>query len=207
MRIAFSPILGFLTLVIVSLIYSCNMRCGPFPDKFKVIGLRWSTLQATYQDTISPDLVVSEIENDSVFYRNYAIRVYSVIKKYFSQKSFEIFPSAYACSPSEPSTIERIDSIVIRSDKDFDSENVAGKDLSALFDISYYDQWLGVYSNKMYLKDYLLTRPFVPIEFMLILREKPETELAHQFTVQYYQEGVSFDYFTFSTNPITILRD
>jgi hypothetical protein len=182
--------------------------CGPFPDKFKVIGLDWRNYQATYSS--DSGIILSEIENDSVQYNHYSIFISPRQLTYFSQitsnRSVKLIQSAYACSPIIPKTDEKIDSIAIVTMKDFDANHLSGSDLSDLFDVVVLDHAYGIYYEKYKLKDYVRTNPFVPSELTLILSEQPELTDDFEFQVKYYQNGEN-DYFEFSTNKIVILRN
>ena len=201
---------GSLFLFIIGLA-SCESDCGPFPNKFKIIGLDWHNYNATYTDTPDTDLMLNDIENDSVVFNEYSILIVPIQETYFAQnfnnRKYKLITTAYACSPLIPETDEKIDSIVIKSTKDFNENYPSGSDLAALFDVVVRDLSNNIYDKKFSLKDYLGTNPSIPNELALILREQPDLETDFEFLVQYYQEGIDNDYFEFTTNKIVIQRD
>ena len=166
--------------------FSCD-TCGPFPNKFKMIGLDWFNYKAIYSDTASTRLKLLEIANDTV--------------------DFSLINSAYACDPAIPQTDEKIDSIVITSAKDFDINHPSGIDLSDVFDVVVLDDANGIYFEKYTLDDYLDTNPYVPNELVLVLNKQPDLTTDFQFLVKYYQNGIDYDYFEFVTDKIVIDRE
>ncbi len=202
---------GFLILILFGL-FSCEDKCGPFPNKFKIVGLDWGNLKAIYSDTADTRLLLSDIENDSVYYSEYSIfispRQETFYAQYSQKWSFSLIQSAYACSPVIPTTDEKIDSIVILSESDFKLNHSSGQDLSDLFDVVVLDHVNGIYHEKYNLKDYLATNPNVPSELTLILKEQPDLTTDFEFLVKYYQNGIADnDFFEFMTNKIVIKRD
>lgn len=202
---------GFLIFILFGL-FSCEDKCGPFPNKFKIIGLDWVNFKAIYSDTADTRLLLSDIENDSVNYNEYSVLIVPRQETYFAQNArknnFSLIQSAYACSPVIPTTDEKIDSIVILSESDFKLNYSSGKDLSDLFDVVVLDHANGIYHEKYNLKDYLATNPNVPSELTLILKEQPDLTTDFEFLVKYYQKGIDDnDFFEFTTNKIVIRRD
>lgn len=176
-----------------------------------MIGLDWHNYQAIYSDTASTRLKLLEIANDTVDFNMYSIDIIPRQETYFAQNmnkwSFSLINSAYACDPGLPQTDERIDSIVITSTKDFDNNHPSGAELSDLFDIIVLDYANGIYYEKYTLNDYVETNPYVPNELVLILNKQPDLITDFQFLVKYYQNGIDYDYFEFSTDKIVINRE
>ena len=191
-------------------VLSCN-DCGPFKDRFKLKGLNWSTQEVVYTDTAIYKLQVFPITNDSVIYDRYAIQILPDVEYYFAQHmdhlNFSLINSAYACSPAPAITEERIDSIVIVSSKNFDATHLAGTNLAALFDVIIFDEANYIYEEKYPLVDYLLTKPDVPNQLILILNSKPGQTEEFQFTIKYYQKGIDIDYLEYVTDPVVIMRE
>jgi hypothetical protein len=204
-------IAGYFFFLIAGLI-SCEEinECGPFPDRFKVTSLDWINYRAVYSDTAAIPLFLSEISNDTVGYNEYSIFIAPRTETYYSMiqksNSFGLISSAYACSPVIPTTDERIDSIVIICNRNFDSHHPAGHDLSGLFDMVVYDQVNNIYYDKYDLTEYIETKPSVPDEMTCILKSPPDQTTDFEFTVKYFQDGIDFDYFGFRTNKIVIKR-
>ena len=130
---------------------------------------------------------------------------------YFAQntnhRTFGLVKAAYACSPVEPKTDEKIESIVLTSTKDFNANYPSGSDLSELFDIVVVDHSNYIDDRKYSLTDYIESSPFIPNELILILREKPQLTTDFEFLVKFYQDGIDNDYFEFSTNSIVIKKE
>lgn len=200
---------GFLIMFLIG-IFSCD-KCGPFPNKFKISGLDWFNYSAVYSDTATTRLMLSEIANDTVDFNMYAIVIKPRQETYFAQHSsrwsFSLINSAYACSPGIPQTDEKIDSIVITSAKHFDFNHPSGTGLSDVFDIIVLDDANSIYYEKYTLKDYLDTNPYVPNELVLLLNKQPDLTTDFQFLVKYYQDGIDYDYFEFTTDQIVIERE
>ena len=190
--------------------FSCD-TCGPFPNKFKMIGLDWFNYKAIYSDTASTRLKLLEIANDTVDFNMYSIDIKPKQETYFAQHSsrwsFSLINAAYACDPAIPQTDEKIDSIVITSAKDFDFNHPSGIELSDVFDIIVLDDANGVYYEKYTLNEYIGTNPYVPNELVLVLKEQPDLTTDFQFLVKYYQNGIDYDYFEFVTDKIVIDRE
>ncbi len=199
---------GFLLTLLIGL-FSCD-TCGPFPNKFKVVGLDWLNYQAVYSDTSQMRLSLSEIVNDTVDFEKYSIHIKPKQETFFAQNcnrsGFSLIPSAYACDPALPHTDETIDSITINAAKDFDTTHPAGSDLSDLFDVIVLDYTNNIYYEKYALIQYLQTTPYVPNELVLILTEQPDVTTDFEFFVKYYQDGIDYDYFEFLTDKIVIRR-
>jgi hypothetical protein len=205
---------GYILLFIIGLI-SCETNandCGPFPSKFKIIGLDWVNYKAIYSDTADTRLILSDILNDSIVYNKYSIFISPRQETYFAQSSnnwsFSLMQTAYACSPVIPETDEKIDSIVIVSTKDFNVNHPSGSDLVDLFDVVVLDPVNHIYYEKYSSNDFIKSNPYVPKELTLILREQPDSTTDFEFTVKYYQNGIdNNDYFEFKTNKIVIKRN
>lgn len=199
-------ITGYFLIMVIGLI-SCE-KCGPFPNKYKVVGIDWNLYSAVYSNNTEDKLILSEIINDTIYYNLYSIFITPRTETYYAMfqrnNTLGLINSAYACSPVIPTTDDRIDSILIISDKDFDSTHLAGADLSELFDIVVIDQTNNIYYEKFKLYDYTSTKPYVPNEMTLILNSPPSLISNFEFTIKYYQDGIYKDYFEFKTNSIVI---
>jgi len=186
---------------------SCE-KCGPFADKFKVVGLNFATMHSNYDVNKEWKLELSEIENDTIIYNAYSINISPRIIAFFSLNRncqiFKLVNTAYACSPGILGTDERIDSIVITSQSDFSEDYAAGTDLSELFDVVVLDESNSIYFDKFKLSDYISTKPFVPNSMALILNRPPIKSKGFEFTVKYFQDGIDFDFFEFETEEVFI---
>lgn len=105
--------------------------------------------------------------------------------KFYSKVNpqFEIFPSAYACSPAEPSSEERVTNISIIANQDFDSLHLAGSNLKELFYIS-----RRYNSSTFSIEEYLKTNPKVE-ELEFKLAAAPDIQKEIQFTVIFQYNG------------------
>lgn len=208
----FVLLIGFLFTFFLGLISCEDDNCGPFANKFKTVDLDWRTLKAVYSDTAASKLILTEIENDSVYYELYSISIFPLTESYFAQNtnnwSFNLIQSAYACTPPIPSTDEKIDSIIIVSETDFDINHPAGTDLSGLFDIVLSDYSQDLRQERFSLDDFLTTNGIVPSELSLILNGQPDETSEFEFLVKYFQDGVDDnDYFEYMTDKVTIKRE
>lgn len=203
---------GYILIIIIGLL-SCINKCGPFPDKFKVTKIEWYVCKSVFYDTanINVRLVHSSIMYDSVDYNEYSVWMTLIPQTYFSLvnkiNSFSLINSANACSPRDPTTDEKIDSILIFCEKDFDENHLAGDDLSDLFDVVVIDEVNNIYNAKFALTEYLDTKPSVPFEMTLILRNPPAATTEFEFNIKYYQDGIDQDYFEHKTNKVVIRKE
>lgn len=199
------------TIIFMFSLVSCE-KCGPFADKFKVVGIDFSTISAVYDETAEWELERSEIKNDTVKHNFYSILIEPRIEAFFSlnkrTKTFNLINSAYACSPGYPETDEKIDDIIITAQLDFNEDYPAGDNLVDLFDVVVLDEANSIYYDKFTLSDYLSTKPSPPLNSMtLILNQTPDKSKRFAFKVEYFQDGIDVDFFEFETEPIFIKID
>lgn len=152
-----------------------------------------------------------ELENDSVVFDSYSIMIVPKKEAYFAQNSenwnLNVIQNAFACSPVMPSTDERVERIVIKSETDFDRNHPAGIDLVDLFDIVVLDYENKIYHQKYTLIDYLNITPTVPDEMILILKGQPDLTSDFVFFVEFYQQGANlYDFLEFKTNSVVVKR-
>lgn len=205
-------ILSVYFIILITGLVSCEIinPCGPFPDKYAVSSLDWQLYSAIYSETEDMKLNISELETDTVDYREFALKIVPYYQTYFSKNQsnapFEFLTSAYACSPVDPTTDDIIDSIKIFCTSDYNSDYQAGTDISGLFYLIVYDQSGNINFQRFGLNEFTSSRPTVPTEMFLMLKESPDAMKEIEFNVKYYQEGKEMDYFEFKTNKITIDR-
>lgn len=202
----------FITSYIIFLcfgIISCE-DCGPFPDSFKVTDLEWKTYEGIYTETPNNDLNLSEITQNSVLYNKFSIFIEPRKETYFSvinkTNSINLISSAYACDPVPPKTNDNIENIEIFTNKDFNSNHLIGENLAEIFDVIIYDSENEIYYEKYDLLTYLISKPKVPTEMTLILKDSPIETSDFKFTVKYYQNGKDINYREFETNSIEIRK-
>ena len=204
--------IDFLIVIYISFlilgVISCGDDCGPFPDRFKVNSLEWNVYEINYSEENGTDRELSEINQNSTVFNQYSIKITPQKESYYSlrnkSKSFNLINSAYACSPPLPKTNDRIETIEIYSNIDFNPGYLKNNNIINLFNIIVLDIEKYIYYKKFYLKDYLLTKPTVPTEMILTLKEPPLSNSVFEFTIKFHQNGKDNDYFEFITNPIEI---
>jgi hypothetical protein len=188
-------------------IVSCE-PCGPFHDSYKVVDLNWKTYNATYIEAPNNELNLSEITENSVLYNKFSIFIEPQKETYFSVineiNSINLISSAYACDPVPPKTNDNIENIEIFANKNFNSNHLIGENLAEIFDVIIYDSENEIYYEKFDLVTYLISKPKVPTEMTLILKESPIETSDFKFTVKYYQNGKDINYLEFETNFIEI---
>ena len=196
------------TLILFLGIISCGDDCGPFPDSLKVNSLDWKTYKINHSGVTGTYLELLEINENSVLFNEYSIKITPEKESYFSLRSefnsFSLINSAYACDPVPPETTNKIENIEISSNIDFNLEYLKNKNLTSLFNIIILDNEKDIYYEKFDLKEYLLSNPKVPTEMILILKEPPLNTSDFEFTIKFNQDGKDNDYFEFTTNPIEI---
>ena len=186
-----------------------------YPDKYKIISLDWTVDSVSYSySTFSGDTVIDKIDfsplvQNSVLYSHYGISTLSRMGGYRSSSRNKIntsnfINSAYACSPVEPTTDDRIRDIKIFSKRDFNSEYPAGSNLAPLFDIIVEPDLSSYRKLKWDLTKYLLTRSIPSRLMVLVLKESPEVTADYTFEIEYYQDGKDLDFFEFTTRSVEI---
>lgn len=189
-------------------LFSCNDNCGPFANKYRVVGLEWNVLRANF---VESSVTLEELETDTVDYYQFAIDIRPKTETYFafdqSQKHGAILASACACSPVPPTTNQRIDSLVILTDKPFNANHKVGTNLADLFDVLVTDDANAIYQETYDLNTYIATRPMIPRQLALLLKQEPEESEAFQFKVLIYQSDLDKkDVFDFTTQNVFIKR-
>jgi hypothetical protein len=190
---------------------SCNtptdLNCGPFPDKFRVTDFSTSIKKVTHYDSSTRSIQLSEIQSDSIQFDEFAIDMYPVTEVFFSSVfdkiNFQFIQSAYACSPIDPVSDDKILDIQIYSDKDFSDEYPAGENLAELFEV--YALYMREGPRRINLIDFIAEEPNAPDQLILLLQSGPSEASEIQFTVRYLQDGEKLNEFEFTTKPITII--
>ncbi len=202
------------------IISSCD-ECNPSPDKFKISSLNSEMLQINILNEIykteSLEVVMykiklSEIESKNVSYKEYSIRMSAEMKTYFAYKGITLknifIERSYACSPATPTTDEKITNIEIFANKDYNSSNKAGQNISHLFDVLVLDyNNSSLYYTKFDLKEYINSNPIIADELIFILKEAPENTSNYKFEIKYYQDGIDLNSYNFETNEIEIRKN
>jgi hypothetical protein len=116
--------------------------------------------------------------------------------------NFQFIQSAYACSPIDPASDDKILDIQIYSDKDFSTEYPSGKNLAELFEV--YALYMRESPRHVDLIDFITEEPKAPDQLILLLKSGPSEASEIQFSVRYLQDGEKLNEFEFSTQPIAI---
>jgi len=202
-------ILGFFILISLITAFSCQ-KCGPFPDKYKVINAEIEMVSISFDTLNTPRLIVTELGSDSINYIDFGIVLEPVIENYFSYyqnlNSFSFIHQAYACSPVEPSPINQVLNIEIFTNKSFDVMHPKGSNLAEYFDVYVEDEQGGDGVQKLSLNEYLKTKPFVSYRLVLDLKTPPDHNESFSFTLVYTQEGSSVKSLTLQTATVTIIK-
>jgi len=194
------------TFITISCDAPTDLDCGPFPDKFRVTDFSTSIKNVTYYDSSSWSVQLSDIQGDSIQFNKFAIQMYPVTEVYFSSVlerfNIQIIQKAYACSPIEPASDDKILDIQIYSDKDFNAEYPAGENLAELFKV--YALYMRDGSRRVDLVDFISEEPNAPDQLILLLSSGPSEATEFLFSVHYFQDGEKLNEFEFTTDPITI---
>lgn len=140
--------------------------------------------------------------NDSILYSNLIITL-SFSGQHYTKvpKSFDLFPSAYACSPVEPYTEERITDIIITSDVDFDETHPAGSDLKDYFEVYPY-----LSGNAATVSEYLNREPNIE-NVQLHLNTAPDDTKNITFTITYHFEGKLVQKLSYETTSVNLVSE
>ncbi len=183
---------------------SCE-KCGPFPENFKVAGFDFDNVSATFSETDEPKLAFSEISNDTILYNLFSVLIETKAEAIVHvDPTFNLINAAVACSPTIPRTDEKIDSILITTNQDFDETHQSGTNLHALFDIVVFDEANNIFNEKYTLINYIETKPFIPNNMFLILNSPPETSMHVEFTIHLFLDGIDIDFFEIKTKKVFI---
>ena len=189
-------------------ILSC-VKCGPFPDKYKVIDVKIEPVSVDY-DTAGLTLpVLTELDTNPVHYTQFGLLLNPITQTYFSSNfypnSFGIINSAYACSPVKPYTDDYITNIEIYTDKDFDAKHSKDDNLAEYFDVFVADNQTNTVLKKD-LISYLKSKPTVPHQIVLQLNTPPVKDTSFVFTVIYTQKGVALGSVNLETEVVRLIR-
>jgi hypothetical protein len=190
-------------------VISCE-SCGPFPDSLRVTDLDWKIYEGIFIEAPNNELNLSEINENSVVYNTFSIFIEPRKETYFSVinkiNSINLISSAYACSPLPLKTNDNIENIEIFANKGFNTNHPIGENLAKIFDIIIFDSENDIYYEKFDLETYLISKPKVPTEMTLILKDFPIETSDFKFTIKYYQNGKDVNYLEFETNSIEIRK-
>ncbi|MDG5768295.1 hypothetical protein QA596_12595 [Balneolales bacterium ANBcel1] len=166
-----------------------------------------SIKKVTHYDSSSISIQLSIIQSDSIQFDEFAINMYPVQEYFYSSVfykiNFQFIQSAYACSPIDPVSDDKILDIQIYSDKDFSDEYPAGENLAELFEV--YALYMREGPGRINLIDYIAEEPNVPDQLILLLQSSPSKTSDIQFSVRYLQDGEKLNEFEFTTEPVTII--
>jgi hypothetical protein len=202
-------IVSYLVFLCLSII-SCEDECGSSPNKFKIKSLKWQTFQIENTEE-KYNIKFYEIEDKSVSYKKFSIKINAEIDTYYSNNIFSpkniFIRSAYACDPALPTSDETITKIEIFANNDYNKHYKSGKDISNLFDILVVSNTNEFYYDKFDLNEFINSKPNVANELVLILKEAPENTSNFKFEIKYYQDGIDLNNYNFETNEIEISKN
>ena len=209
MRTKIALIFILITVSIVSCVKDDDGCGGPFPNLFKVTGIDWeSGLAEQITTAYDTSYKVINIE-DTIPYNNFGIVAKLTTELFYgSSNRFSFFPSAFACSPAEPSPADTILGINVITNQDFNEKHSKGTDVSAFFNVFtrvYTDQDWG---NKKLLSLYEFNRSnsLAPRhELFLLLKGIPTSEINRSFTVKIKLKGETLRIEEFTTDKVLIL--
>jgi hypothetical protein len=166
-------------------------QCGPFDNRFLSTGLSINTLKIRSYDSLTGRFDFAYLNLlDTIPYEKLTLRLMSEKKFYIATSlhqrcTFSIFSEAYACSPPIPYSDEKVDNIIIKSNKDYDQTHISGDNLADLFEIVIVDNFNSIHNNRMSLKAFLALRPNTKDELYLLLTKAPEKTDDFIFQIQY----------------------
>lgn len=195
-------------LLINSLIGCSKASCGSEDVGFlKVQTFDFEMLPNIEYNTVVYDDTLMSKNQDSISYLNYGIKLNAITEHYYAANkfSFQLFASAYACSPVPPIIEDNIDSITIVSDNSYDYKHVANANLTDLFNITY-EYLYGKPNETMPLNEFLATNPKVPNQMVLKLSSAPDVITSSEFTLNIYLKGSTTNKFTYKTPKVKIIK-
>ncbi len=191
---------GLLSVITLSsIINSCGKlggaTCGR-KDRFSDYKYHANQISGTLRAVIGSDeediRTHSYTYNELIFKIGFSGQHYSCISP-----TFDLFPSAYACSPPEPYSDEKITDIIIISNEDYDETHPAGTDLKDLFEVQSSN------GNRSTVSEYLQKQPKIEyIEFKLA--KAPEEKKTHTFTITYHYAGKLMQELSYQFEPVQI---
>jgi hypothetical protein len=178
------------------LLVACE-NCGPFPDRYKLKSMTLNLCLASFDTEHGYLFLTHEVPDNPIRYSEVGLQLVLAADVYFSANrhfpKLGLIETMVACSPNEPTTGERIDSIVITSDFMYSEQFKAGANLAPIFDVVVTNSFYGIHFEKYDLLAYLKTKPVVPQEMVFLLKTAPASSGKHRFTIKYYQNGVDID--------------
>lgn len=191
-------ILGFI-MILSTLAPSCGSSCG----RGDYDGLSKFYTTELFGRVYDNHFEAGKVSDTSVIRFDYLRINLRFTGKYYSNvmNNFSLFPRAYACSPAEPFSEEKVTSITITANKDYDSLHPAGSNLNDIFYVN-----RSYYGSKYTIEEYLKTIPNVQdLEFSLI--SAPDIQQEIQFIITYQYDGrlvkvLKYDTPTFIISPI-----
>lgn len=138
-----------------------------------------------YGKTIDRTAKSQELNDTSVVrYSNLRINIRFSGRSYSENfKNLSLISSAYACSPAEPYSEERIADIIITANQDFDASHPMGSNLADVFYVN-----RGANNSSFTVEEYIKTKPRIEdLDFFLV--SAPRIQKKFQFTITYYYDG------------------
>lgn len=194
---------------LISILGLLSCDCGPFPDKFKTTAFDWSLYEIEFSENSENNFTRMYSEADTFDYRSFSVMAVPLKQAYYSMVNklppFS-FNSLYACSPVDPVTDEKIDSIAITCNNDFGPDYPKGSNLAALFDVMAYDFVNDINNEKFAANTYSNTHPYIPDELTFLLNTFASKDGFFEFTFRIYIKGEDPEYFEFTTGEVYLMN-
>ena len=190
-------------LYIVFLITTATMcHCGPFPDGLEVTDISVSVCELDY--STPGNYAGCQDIADTVAYERFAINLIPETRAYYSARYLQGNMSAYACSAPMPVITDKIDSMYVFSNRDFDTRHPAGADLKDLFDAIVFSSSDTRGDYRLALTEFLADKPVFPDNLYLVLTSPPDSTAGFSFTIKLFTEGQENRSFEIITDTVVI---
>ncbi len=192
-------IISYLIFLTISVI-SCDDGCGGNASKYTITDFDWQQKKIENTDQGYQDYT---IENE-VNFDEYGIFITPIKESYYASTfDFNIINKTYACSPVEPTTIDKITNIEIITNTNFDTTHLEGSNIVEYFDIASYLPDF----NESNIEDFLNLNQNQLNHFILILKQAPLTVGEMSFTIKITLNANDSEVFEFTTSAITITNN
>jgi len=200
----FRTIVLLLAAVLLSLI-SCE-PCTSGPNSFRVLHLDGSLQRLVTLNGQWNRPVLDQPGADSLDFDELVIQLKPLGEVYQAAVpiNFSFFTEVSACSPAEPATRDRIDSVRVYCQRDFNAQYPAGSDMRSLFDAVVFDWQHSIYYERFSLELFTESAPTFPSEMYLLLNTPPDSAGSYAFEAVFYLDGPGADVVDISTQEIAL---